>query len=138
LFSGSGSFWGRRLEGKMIKTENKLVLSRGDLEAKKLSESYDVVLGEGFLDLDGIRKLDKTRSVKINVVLGRLHLVLPKKIPYSMRLNSVLSKSSGLTGTYGNMDETRIVSPLFDEQKPYLDIELDLVLSNLKIKESVA
>ncbi|MCX8000038.1 MAG: hypothetical protein N3A69_13980 [Leptospiraceae bacterium] len=55
-----------------------------------------------------------------------------------MRLNSVLSKSSGLTGTYGNMDETRIVSPLFDEQKPYLDIELDLVLSNLKIKESVA
>ncbi|MCX8000039.1 MAG: hypothetical protein N3A69_13985 [Leptospiraceae bacterium] len=74
LFSGSGSFWGRRLEGKMIKTENKLVLSRGDLEAKKLSESYDVVLGEGFLDLDGIRELDKTRSVKINVVLGRLHL----------------------------------------------------------------
>ncbi len=110
------------------------VFSNNTVNADNGNKGYNTVFGKSIINFTDT-SLTETRKVNINVVFGEGIIRINKDIPIKVNSNSVFSGIVTPDGDAASLGSSTYTNNLFDENKPYLDIDLNVVFGSAKIEE---
>jgi hypothetical protein len=113
--------------------EHEVIFDRKKINLSAPWEEKNIIFAEGILDLSELKSLDSHKKIEMNVIFGAGKLILNPEIPSIIKASSVFSSLQlpGHTVNFLGSTEYRIGD--IQPDKPYLDIEADVIFGQLKV-----
>ncbi len=131
-------YWGLKLLfgislGK--KSEGNIIFNRGTIEQVETGKEYNIIFGRGTVDLRDLQWHEQDQKVSIDVVFGNADIYLNPDIPTQVNIDAVFAECRFPGGNISFMGDHTLRTPSYEEGKPYITIDLDVVFGNAAVKD---
>ncbi|GIL16955.1 MAG: hypothetical protein BroJett040_07060 [Oligoflexia bacterium] len=130
--------WGFSVHGKKRQTETEAVFAHStfkfNIENSEFPQKYDVVFGEGNLDLTDI-DLKPNSRLEFNTVFGETQVFVKAKTPLRVLTKTVFGKASLPEQNINAFGEFTYASPGLKKEDPAIEIIANTVFGSFSIKE---
>lgn len=112
------------------------VTTQGKVDEGK-GPDYNVIFGQGVINLTGVEIKDKNVELKANTLFGSSTVRLKKDIPALVKASSAFGNARLPGGNSTAMGTLYYKTPSYQEDKPHLTLELSVVFgeSTLSVEE---
>ena len=114
--------------------ESDVVFGEKRFSNPETDRDYSVVFGKGVYDFRDLDLKGEKQKVKIATVFGATVIKLKKDMPVKIRVESAFAGTELPNGNSSVFGSTTYTSPDFDPEKPYLDINLDVVFGGCEVR----
>ncbi len=123
LFGGSGKH-----------SKSSAVFSENTVNVDSTNNGYGAVFGKTTINLTD-SSLTETKKIDVEIIFGEGILRINKDLPVKLKIDGAFSSVSSPYGTQPFLGSSVFTNKEFDESKPYLFINADVVFGSLKIEE---
>lgn len=110
-----------------------VIFSSGDIMANGRERKYDIIFGDGKIDLSRLPMPVENRSMKIDVIFSNGVIRINEDIPAVIRGKSVFSNVRMPDNSSVSFGETTYVTRSFREGAPHYYIVIDTVFGNAEL-----
>lgn len=110
------------------------VFSEAKMDARGKGGEYNIVFGNGTIDLFKMETPDRNQKVEVNVVFGSGTLILNDSIPARIEMNTVFGRVRSPERGSGGFGTSSYQTSAYKENEPYVKIEANAVFGNLEIE----
>jgi len=114
--------------------ENEVVFGEKRFNNPEPNKDYNVVFGKGVYDLRDIDLRESHQYMKISTVFGATVVKINKTTPVKIRVESAFAGIDLPNGNSAVFGSSQYTSPDFDENKPFLDIKLEVVFGGCEVR----
>lgn len=114
---------------------NKLIFGIGKLESNSAEKDYNIVFGQGTLDLSDIPTGEMKKKIEINTVFATTELILPKDISVFINANAAFASTVFPDGSQLNFGDRVYQSKSDKKNDADLIIEMNTVFGRTEITQ---
>lgn len=117
-----------------VKSDKSIIFSQGKFNVKaKVNSEYNVIFGDGVVDLTGIELNEKT-DVEINTIFGSSKVIVRSDLPLVFEGNTVFGSTSTPDGNTNAFGESNFVSGELSDFAPYLRVKNNVIFGSSKLE----
>lgn len=117
-----------------IRSDKSIIFSQGKFNVQSKTESeYNVIFGDGVIDLTGIELKEVTR-IEINTIFGSSKLLIKSGTPIVFEGNTVFGTTSTPEGNTNALGESNYVSGELSDLTPYLKIKNNVIFGTSRLE----
>lgn len=117
-----------------IKDGRQVIFDQGRMETTTLNNEYDIVFGQGTLDLTDITKAQSGKKIKVDCVFGSGEIILPKDLSVYIKADAAFGSivfPDGSNLSFGD----KVYSNVNSKSDADIVIELDMVFGRTEIRQ---
>ncbi len=129
-------YWGVKLMfGNVFskKTEGTVVFSEAKFDASSSNNEYNVIFGRSDIDLRNIDLSQGNVRAEVNIIFGSGSVYLSPEVPAIIKVETVFGDSRLPDKAVSSFGNTVYRTPVFKEDEPHLQIEMDIVFGSGKV-----
>ena len=113
---------------------NSAVFSESEMQYDPAHDDYDIVFGNGTIDLFKIETPVQKRKIEVSVVFGNGTVIVNDSIPMKIEMNSVFGASILEDKRINALGKTYNTTSAYREGQPYVLLETNVVFGKLTIQ----
>ena len=117
--------------GGSYRNANNIIFSEGKLNIASGEKDYNIIFGQGTLDLQEVSIDDK---LEMNIIFGSAEIILPKEAAVEIIANSVFSSTELPDGTNLSFGDRTYLSDPAKKGKRDMTVEVNTVFGSTKIR----
>jgi len=118
-----------------VRDSNKLIFDSGILESTSREKEYNIIFGQGTLDLSDIPIEKMQKKIEVNTVFATTELILPKDISVFIKANAAFASTVFPDGSQLNFGDREYQSESDIKNKADLIIEMNTVFGRTDIRQ---
>jgi predicted membrane protein len=135
IYIGIRIMFGGTLFQRSTENENSAIFSestyRGEPDMEK--SEYNAVFGKINLDLQQLELKQPKTKIIVNAVFGGAEIKLPAEIPVKIKSDVIFGGAQLPEGNSGGFGTYRYKSDNFDENQPYLILEINAIFGGAQV-----
>ncbi|HHY82557.1 MAG TPA: hypothetical protein GX505_07745 [Clostridiales bacterium] len=120
--------------GVGYRDRSNIIFDQGRISIDKGSKDYNIVFGQGIIDLENVKAEEVGKKVEVNTVFGSSEIILPKSLAVEIRANSVFSSTSFPDNSSLSFGDRKFLSDPQDKGQPDFILEVNTVFGNTVIR----
>ncbi len=113
---------------------NSAVFGQADMQFDSKHDDYDIVFGNGTIDLFKMEAPTQNKKVEVSVVFGNGTLIINDSIPMKIEMNSVFGASVLEDKRINALGKTYNTTSAYKDGQPYVLLETNVVFGRLVIQ----
>ncbi|MDD3656900.1 MAG: hypothetical protein PHI72_09110 [Atribacterota bacterium] len=112
---------------------HEVIFDRKKIDLSEPFREKNIIFAEGIMDLNDLKLPASHQKIKLNVIFGSGSLILNPKIPSAVHASSVFGSLQLPDQSVSIIGSTEYRLGNIQSDKPYLDIEANVIFGQLKI-----
>ncbi len=114
--------------------ENTQVFNNSRVEYHPNQREYNIIFGNGIVDLSNMANVAGNRNIDVNVIFGNGVLKINENVPAMIELSTAFGQARTHDRTANGFGETIYTTPGLDQNQPYLFIKASAVFGRLTVE----
>ncbi|MGZ5245382.1 MAG: YitT family protein [Bacteroidia bacterium] len=124
----------RMIAGGFYKTGNTQTFGNSRTEYHPNQREYNIIFGNGIVDLSTMANVAGNRNIEVNVVFGNGILKINENVPTMIELSTAFGQAGTPERSANGFGETIYTTPGFDQSQPHLFIKASAVFGKLTVE----
>jgi predicted membrane protein len=130
-------YWGiKMISGGFGKrwSSNDVIFNEGSARYDDDKNDYNIIFGNGVVDLFKAETPAQKRKIDVNVVFGNGRLILNDSIPAKVKMTAVFGSAEAPDKSSNGFGESTFTTSTFSENAPYILIDATAVFGKLELE----
>jgi hypothetical protein len=114
-------------------SHHEAIFDRKKMDMNEPFGEKNIIFAEGIIDLNDIIELQSSKKLKVNVIFGSGRLILNPEIPSVVHASSVFANLELPQHSVSFIGSTEYRSGDIQADKPFLDIEANVIFGQMKV-----
>lgn len=116
-----------------IRDSSNIIFSERELRPETLEKEYNIIFGNGYIDLSSLLPSEFNKSIKIATVFSRTTLKIDQGKPIVIDIDCVFGSAKAPDGKVESFGRYLYKTPSVDISKEHLRIKADTVFGKLEV-----
>jgi predicted membrane protein len=113
---------------------NNIVFNEADVKYDSGKNDYNIVFGNGVIDLFRIEAPTEKRKIDVSVIFGHGNLILNDSIPMKVKMTAVFGSAEAPGKTANGFGENTYTTSAYSENAPYILVDATTVFGKTEIE----
>ena len=130
-------YWGIKvITGGFVRSwgRSSAVFTEAKMKYDGDQREYNIIFGNGMVDLFKMETPSENKKVEVNVVFGNGNLILNDSLPMKVKMNTVFGSSRAPGKSADGFGETSFMTSSYREGLPYILVDANTVFGKLEIE----
>jgi hypothetical protein len=117
-----------------FKSGKEIIFSDGSLDVTDVNNEYNIIFGNGIINLTGENEMSKNKNIEINTIFASGRIRIDQSIPAVVKVDSAFGSANFPDGTSINFGDHTYKTKAYREGEPFVPIKASVVFGQLNIE----